>query len=137
MSTDLDTICAGIVTNLQSISGLQCYSYLPDNVPPVCAVVAPISIEYHETMDPTDPGDCEFAVTVLVARTDARSAQVALQEFMSASSSTSVRAAIESDATLGGIVSDLVVHRGRRGPAVTIAGDVIYLTLDFDVTVYP
>ena len=139
MSEALDSILAGLATNLLTItspSQMQAFAYLPDAFTTPAAVSTVTSVEYHESGGAY--GIIETTVTVLVARTDARQAQITMQQFMDPSGSTSVKAAIESDTTLGGLVSDLIVTKATRGPAVTVGTDAkVYLTCDFDVTIYP
>jgi len=135
---DLQAICEGIQTNLQTIPGLQAFGYLPDSFSDPAAIVSVMDVQYQMSMNDSMTGQVDIIVNVLVARTDARSAQLKLQKFMSPNGSGSIREAIESDATLGGIVSNTTVISVFRGPAISVGGGpTIYLTLEFTVAVYP
>jgi hypothetical protein len=134
----LQAICEGIQTNLQTIPGLQAFGYLPDSFSDPAAIVSVMDVQYQMSMNDSMTGQVDIIVNVLVARTDARSAQLKLQKFMSPNGSGSIREAIESDATLGGIVSNTTVISVFRGPAISVGGGpTIYLTLEFTVAVYP
>jgi len=135
---DLQAICEGIQTNLQTIPGLQAFGYLPDSFSDPAAVVSVMDVQYQMSMNDSMTGQVDIIVNVLVARTDARSAQLKLQKFMSPNGPSSIRNAIESDTTLGGIVGDTTVISASRGPAISVGGGpTIYLTLEFTVAVYP
>lgn len=99
------------------------------------AVVTPQTINYHEAFRNGDP-PILFVVTVFVGRMSDRSAQDALYGYMSATGEQSVRAAIETDPTLDGKVSAAVVTSANN---ITFAeiNQVVYLTVDFSVTVHP
>ena len=136
MSEALDSICAGLATNLATVSGLNAFSFLPDSFGTPAAVTSIMAVEYHESGG--QEGIIEAVVTLLVARTDAAASQKTMQQFMDPTGATSIKTAIESDCTLGGLVSDLIVTKSARGPAVTVPpSGIVYLTCDFDVTIYP
>jgi hypothetical protein len=76
-----------------------------------------------------------FNVSVVVGRSAERTAQTALDGFLSYEGATSVRAALEADRTLGGVVSNLLVESASN--ISTLDGnDTTYLMVDFRVVVY-
>ncbi len=99
----------GIEARLATISGLRVTSFVPDqiNVPAAFVGVPPISA-YHQTfgmgrfaVDPT--------VTVLTSAAYDRLGQLALADYANPTGPSSIRAAVEADKTLGGVVDDCIV----------------------------
>jgi hypothetical protein len=77
----------------------------------------------------------KFTVSVVVGRSAERTAQTLLDGYLSYAGATSIRAAIESDRTLGGVVQDLIVESADNISTLE-ANDATYLAIDFVVTVY-
>jgi hypothetical protein len=76
-----------------------------------------------------------FTVSVVVGRAAERSAQSALDGYLSYEGSSSVRAALEADRSLGGVVQNLLVESASN--IATMEGnDAVYLMVDFRVVVY-
>jgi hypothetical protein len=76
-------------------------------------------------------------VSVLVSRVDERSGQDRLDGFLNSAGTTSIKAAIESDRTLGSAVFDVRCSEVTAVNNVTLgAGDITYLAADFAVQVY-
>jgi len=127
-------IRAGIATNLALISGLRTSALIPDAPQPPIAVVIPDSIEYdsafHRGMDMF-----MYTVTVIVGRASDRTAQTSLDNFCNPLGASSIKTAIETDRTLGGVAQTLRVTDMKMYGSMTI-GDTVYLTADFSVTVY-
>lgn len=135
MPASIATAAQALQTALSTIPGLRAASYLPDQVNPPMAVVTPQTINYHEAFRNGDP-PILFVCTVFVGRMSDRSAQDALYGYMSATGAQSVRAAIEADPTLDGKVSACVVTSANNITFAEIA-QVVYLTVDFSITVHP
>ena len=131
----ISEIRAGIATNLSTITGLRVNSTgtIPDNVNPPYAIVAPSSVDYHRAFN-NALSTYNFSVTVVVGRVDERTGQRNLDAYCSPSGSSSIRVAVESDKTLGGIVYDTIVTGMRNYGSVTI-GENTYLAAEFDLTV--
>jgi hypothetical protein len=72
---------------------------------------------------------------VVVGRASERTAQNALDGYLSYEGATSVRAAIEGDRTLGGVVQNLIVESASNISTLD-ANDTTYLMVDFRVVVY-
>jgi hypothetical protein len=76
-----------------------------------------------------------FIVSVIVARVTEGRAQERLDAYASTSGASSVKEAIESDRTLGGVVADVRVVEMTNVGAVLL-GEATYIAADFAVTVY-
>lgn len=124
---------SGIATNLATISGLRTGATIPDNVNPPFAIISPSTAEYHQTYH-NGLTRYSFTVTLVVGRVSERSAQNALDAYCSASGSSSVRGAIESDKTLGGKAYDCIVSGMRNYGSISL-GDNTYLAAEFDLVV--
>ena len=134
MTVTIGTLRSGIATNLATISGLRTSATVPDAPTPPQAVVIPSTITYdrafHRGLD-----QYEFVVTVIVGRASDRNAQASIDAYCNPTGASSIKTAIESDRTLGGIAQSLHVTE-MLSYASTSIGDTIYLTADFSVTVY-
>lgn len=134
MAVTISQVNAGLKTRLATISGLRTYDYQPDTGYVPFAYPALTTIEYHKAMS----GGMRiftFNITVVTGRVDERTGQDELDAFASYDGAKSVRAALEADKTLGGIVDTLIVTSSANVSALS-QGDNQYLTLDFTVTVY-
>ena len=125
----------GLATNLATISGLRTAATVPDQINPPVAVVMPTSITYDLAFARTGGDEYEFSVMVIVGRVDERMAQNKLDAYCSGTSSQSIKAAIESNRTLGGKAFDCRVTSLRNYNQVSVA-DVTYLAAEFVVQVY-
>ena len=125
----------GLATNLATISGLRTAATVPDQINPPVAVVMPTSITYDLAFARTGGDEYEFSVMVIVGRVDERMAQNKLDAYCSGTGSQSIKAAIESERTLGGKAFDCRVTSLRNYTQVSVA-DVTYLAADFAVQVY-
>lgn len=128
-------IRAGLATNIGTIPGLRTNSTgtIPDNVNPPYAIISPNSVDYHKAFN-NALSTYNFTVTVVVGRVDERTAQRNLDAYCSPTGTSSIRVAVESDKTLGGIVYDTIVTGMRNYGSVTI-GENTYLAAEFDVAV--
>lgn len=122
-----------LATNLATVSGLRTSAEVPDMPNPPIAVVQLQSIDYDQAMQ-GGMTRYNFIVTVIVDRVDARRVQERLNTYASTSGS-SIKEAVESDRTLGGIAYDAVCSAMTNVGAISLQGDVTYLAADFTVTV--
>ena len=133
-ATTVSQIKTGLAANLATVSGLRAYAYQPDNVNTPFAWPLLDSIQYNGAMG----GGLithKFTISVVVGRSAERTAQTLLDGYLSYAGFNSIRAAIESDRTLGGVVQDLIVESASNISTLE-ANDAIYLAIDFMVTVY-
>jgi hypothetical protein len=123
----------GLKTRLATISGLRVWDVIPDQVTPPGAVVGQLDF----TFDIDNARGVDLAnvdVYVIVQRMDARSGQNKLDGYLAGSGSTSIKAAIEGDRTLGGTVNTLRVTRAEAGSYVQ--GDVTFLSYRYSLTIW-
>jgi hypothetical protein len=97
------------------------------------ALPGPNPVDYDTTMDGAD--DFFLLLKVAVGAEISRSAQTQLLGYMDRSGSTSIRAAVYGDKTLGGTVSDLKVTGWQNYGDVEWAG-VVYFGSEMLVTAY-
>lgn len=124
---------SGIATNLATITGLRTGATIPDNVNPPYAIISPSSVDYHRAFN-NALSTYNFTVTLVVGRVSERTAQNNLDAYCSPTGNSSIRVAIESDKTLGGIVYDTIVT-GMRNYGSVVIGENTYLAAEFDLTV--
>lgn len=131
---DIADIIDGLAANLGTIDKLRVQPEILDTVPIPCAIVGPpSSIQFDEVMA-RGADVYVFTVRVLVARASERSAQRALFAYASGAGSKSIKAAIESDRTLGGSADTVrVTNAGNIG--VYGYGEADYLGIEFTVEV--
>jgi len=124
----------GLAANLATISGLRTSATVPDNPNPPIAIVEPTSVNYDTTFG-RGLDEYLFKITVIAGRADDRSGQNKLDGYCNPSGSLSVKTAVESDKTLGGVVQNLRVSGLSTYGSITIA-ETPYLAAEFAVTVY-
>lgn len=130
----ITTMRQAIATNLSSISGLRTAALIPEDPKPPIAVVTFDNVNYDTSMG-RGLDEYTFRVVVVVGRVNTRGAEQNLDAFMSGSGASSVKAAIESDRSLGGEANDLRVTTGTNLREVVVS-EATYLATDFVVTVY-
>ena len=134
MSATVTQIKQGIATALATIPGLRSYAVQPDNLNPPFAWPMLDTVTYNGAMR----GGLithVYTVTVVVGRAAERTAQNALDGYVSYDSATSIRAALEADRSLGGVVQNLLVESANN-ISTTEGNDTTYLRVDFRVVVY-
>ena len=134
MAATITEAAEGLRERLATIIGLRVYDHLPDTISVPMAAVAIDEVTYHRAFQGGDP-IYRFVITVLVARSEERTAQRKLEDYLSYSGDRSVRQAIETDMTLGDRVQTCVVDRGGNIQPVSI-NEATYLAVDFTVTVH-
>lgn len=123
----------GIASNLATISGLRTSWFVPDNPSPPIAIVVPDRVDYDVSMA-RGSDTFAFQVLIIAGRINERSAQSTLDAFLDSTGSASIKAAIESDKTLGGAAhSARVTDWSGYGPLSI--GDAQYLSVTFRVIV--
>ena len=131
---DIAALVDGLSTNLGTVDKLRVQAEILDTVPIPCAIVGPpTDIEYDAVMA-RGADTYTFTVRVLVARASERSAQRALFDYASGTGSKSIKTAIESDRTLGGVADSLAVT-AASGIGIYAYGEADYLGIEFTVEV--
>ena len=131
----LTSIRDGLKANLETISGLTAYEYVPDWIEPPIALVAPInSLNYDSTMA-RGADTYEIPVIVYISRVDAQLSQDAVDSYLASSGATSVKAAIESDPTLGGAAMSVRVVSATDYGEYEVTQGTSFLGVTFNVEV--
>lgn len=131
----LADIRTGLKNRLATISGLNAYEKAPGVVVVPAAFPIPGAIEFDETMN-RGVDSYTFTVRVLVGRAVDKVAQENLDPYLAGSGTSSIKAAIEGDGTLGGAADWTRVSRVSRYGDIDHAGEG-YLGADFTVEVSP
>ena len=104
----------GLKTRLETISGLRAYDLIPDTVTPPAAVVGQLDFTF-DIDNARGLDQAQVDVLVIVQRFSERSGQNLLDTYLSGSGASSIKAAIEGDRTLGGVVNTLRVTGAEAG----------------------
>lgn len=131
----INAVRAGIKTRLQTITGLRVSDFIPDSVnPPTAVVMFPDEIEYDHAMQ-RGLDKIILSVVLIVGRMSDRASEVALGSFSDGSGSSSVKAAIEADKTLGGAAKALRVTEATNFGPIEVNGTK-YLSCEFRIEVH-
>lgn len=130
MSTTVATLRAGLAANLATITGLRVSAYVPDLIEPPMAVVNAPTIRY-DTAFQRGSDEYTFTVDVYVGRQVVKNAQKLLDAYIDPSS---VKAALETDRTLGGAAMDSRVT-GMTSYRAEDVGETPLLAASFEVMV--
>ena len=128
------SIRSGIATNLENISSLTVFGFVPDSIEPPTAVVGVVdTLEYDSTMA-RGADTYNIPVFLYVSRIDAQDSQDTLDAFLASSGSSSVKAQVESDITLGGQAQSVRVVEADNYGVYTI-NNIDYLGVEFMIEV--
>ncbi len=123
MISSTEQIKVGIALNMTDrISGMQVLPYVRDQVLPPAADIRRGPMEYDQSM----VGGIHrltILVRVFVASVMDKSAQAQLDSYLAPDGDNSIKAAIESDRSLGGLIDDLHVT-GATGEQAYTMGQV-------------
>jgi hypothetical protein len=123
----------GLKTQLQAIEGLRVYDLIPDVVTPPCAIVGQLDFTFDiNNARGLDQAQCD--VFVIVQRFSERAGQDKLDAYLSGSGASSIKAAIESDRTLGGAVDTLRVTGAEAGTYESQG--VLFLSYRYRLTIW-
>jgi hypothetical protein len=131
----LEQVTEGLATNLETISGVQVSAWMLASPTPPAIHVVPPAIEYHQAMQ-NGFAELTFTVQAFVALNSDIGAQKLLAQMRAPTGSGSVKAAIEADRTLGGVVKDLIVRSSAEPQVLTLEGGRQLLSCDFEITVW-
>jgi hypothetical protein len=138
MSTpaSVGAVATAIQTALATISGLRTFSYQPEQLNPPTAYPELNQVVYHRTMgNGSALTQMEWTIHVIVGRYTDRTAHALLDNYLSATGAKSVRAAIESSDTLGGVVQAVILSTSADVTSLTNA-EAEYLQIQFSLTVH-
>jgi hypothetical protein len=123
----------GLATRLATITGLTAYDHVPGQINAPAATVSRRVTRFDSVMA-RGADDFEYVVRVLVSNADPKVAQEQMSEYLAGSGGKSIKAAIEGDQTLGGVV-DFARVREANEEGIAQVGEVDYLAVDFVVEV--
>ena len=122
-----------IKANLQTITNMRVYDQIPDVIVPPCAVVGQLDFTFDiDNQRGLDQASVD--VYVIVQRISERSGQDKLDVYLAGSGTGSVKTALESDRTLGGLVDTLRVISAESGTYQT--GDQTFLSYRYNLTIW-
>ena len=134
MAGTASQIQAAVSAALATVPGLRVADHLPEQVAPPMAVIQMETVTYHRTMQ-GGTSEWAFLISLIAGRMGERSAQRQIDGWLSYDGSQSIRAALEVDPTLNGIVQSLIVAEMASIRLLTM-GDATFLTCDFNLTVH-
>jgi hypothetical protein len=123
----------GLGQSLRAMKSLRVSDHIPEQINPPHAIVTLNDVRYHQQMA-SGMTEYSFYVIVAVGRMGERSAQLALDGYLSPDGPRSIRAALEADRTLGGVALDVTLVRASDIQPLNV-GDASYLTIQFEATV--
>lgn len=132
MATDV-AIRNGLADALDAIPGLTAYGHIPSRANLPAALVARRVTRFDSTMA-RGADDFEFVITVCVPFADPLVAQDTMSAFLATDGPDSVKATIESDQTLGGVVDFARVREAGEEQIRDFAG-VPCMAVEFTVEV--
>lgn len=121
----ISDIRAALQTAIATIPGLQAEKYVRDVATPPVAMVGGPETEYDKTFG-RGHDDHTIPVMIFASRASDVDGQAQLDSYLDPYGTSSLKAAIEADSTLGGVVDDLRVTETRDYGAHEING-VTYL----------
>jgi len=131
--TNVNGVRDALKANLQTITNLRVYDLIPDVIVPPCAVVGQLDFTFDvDNMRGLDQASVD--VYVIVQRISERSGQNKLDELLAGTGSKSIKTALESDRTLGGLVSTLRVISAESGTYTS--GDTQFLSYRYNLTIW-
>jgi hypothetical protein len=131
---EVDAVFAGLAAAAGTIKGLRAHPFVPDGVTPPTFFPAELGIDYDQTFQ----GGLEAHLVtcrLLVARADDRAGQKNLQGYLKPRGTGSIKAALETDRTLGGACHDLHVRRCSGYGMYEHPVGAFYLGAEFEVYV--
>lgn len=123
----------GLKVNLEAIQGMRVYELLPSVPVAPAAIVGQLDFTF-DLNNARGLDQANLDVVVLVQRFTERSGQNELDKYLAGSGDYSIKAAIESDKTLGGACDTLRVTSAEAGNYS--AGDIEFLSYRYRITVY-
>ena len=123
----------GLKDNLETIPGLRVYELIPSPAVAPAAIVGQLDFTF-DLNNSRGLDQANLDVVVLVQRLAQKSAQNDLDKYLQGSGDYSIKAAIESDLTLGGACSTLRVTSAQAGSYTS--GDIDFLSYRYSLTVW-
>ncbi len=126
MAATLAEIRTALKTTMGAVSGLRCFDIAPDNPSFPAAIVIPTGAEFDQAMG-RGLDEYTFNVSVMAQGQTDRAGQAALDALVSGAGTSSIRAVLWTNPTLGGVVSTCRVESmGSYGESQTPDGARYY-----------
>jgi hypothetical protein len=135
MAASVSAVATALMASLSGISGLRTKNYQPEDLS-----VAPIAyptiqtVTYHRAFGGGDVV-MDWNVEVVTGRWTDRTAHALLDSYLSYDGASSIRAALEADVSLGGVVQTMIVQSSTSISSVS-QGEQEFLGITFQVTVH-
>lgn len=124
----------GLKTRLATVTGIYTHDTIPDDVYPPAAIVGfPTTVRYDFTMR-TPVSRYTFPVRVIAGRVAEDEGQDKVDDLCSPDGALSIRAAVDSDPTLGGVAHSSRVVEARNFGVYEVAG-IPYIGGEFEIEV--
>lgn len=123
----------GLKANLEAIKGMRVYELIPTPAIAPCSIVGQLDFTF-DLNNARGLDQANLDVVVLVGRFSERAGQNDLDKYLAGSGAYSIKAAIESDRTLGGACDTLRVTSAEAG--TYLSGDIEFLSYRYRVTIY-
>ena len=131
--TNVNGVRDALKSNLQTITGLRVYDQIPDVVVPPCAIVGQLDFTF-DVDNARGLDQASVDIFVLVQRISERAGQDKLDLLLAGSGSGSIKTALESDRTLGGLVDTLRVISADSGTYTS--GETSFLSYRYNLTIW-
>jgi len=136
---DVQAIQQGLATAVTNVTGIeQALPSLTDAINPPTFAVTEFEMTYNQTFKGSGIGMVEtlFSCGIYTSHGNSEAGRVALVGFLAPSGSGSLKAAIETDRTLGGACATLLVERVRGAYRLYTISSIDYLGAILDVRVW-
>ena len=131
--TNISGVRDALGKNLETINGLRVYDTIPDVVVPPCAVVGQLDFTFDvNNMRGLDQASVD--IFVIVQRFSERAGQDKLDNLLAGTGNGSIKTALESDRSLGGLVDTLRVISAESGTYTS--GDQSFLSYRYNLTIW-
>ena len=132
MSATVSQLRTGLSTAMSTLLGVRTYDTIPDAPVAPAAIIELRAIGYDSTFA-RGSDDYTFNVLFISGRADDRTAQSRLEGWLAGHGTGSVKQAVETDETLGGICSAVRVIQATGFQSVDVQG-VPHLAVEFTIT---
>lgn len=133
MPMNLSNVRTGLKDRLSTVAGIRAYDTVPDAINTPAAIVTVESMTYDRAFG-RGLDELELTLVVVTGSISERTAQNKLDSYLS-NGTSSMKAAIESDKSLGGNASDARVESAQNYGSYTYNG-ITYLGVSFTVRVF-
>lgn len=132
--SDIVAVREALAGRLSGINGLRASATVLDAIAPPAAVVGEVEIDFDQSFA-RGLDELRFKVRLYASRASERSGQQTLDSYLAGSGTKSVKANLEADKTLSGVVETLIV-RSVTGYGVYEVAGTLYLGAEFAITVW-